>query len=334
MLYLTTRNKNEACTAHWTLHQDMASDGGAYIPMKLPCFSQQELLSLRENTFGQNVANILNAFFPAKLTGWEVEVLIGRTPVRLEQMNHRLLVAEVWHNLEKCFSYQISSLYARLAGTPEGAPTDWVKIAVRIAVLFGIYGLHLQAEAENSLSPLDIAVAAADFSAPMAAWYAREMGLPIGMIICGCEDNSAAWELLHNGTVTGVDSRLTAGTERLIQGALGFDEATRFADCCKKRSTYTLAEGAADILGGGMFAAVIGPKRIPSVMNSVYRTSRYILDPEAAAALGGLHDYRASRGESRLTLLLSEDSPLNAADAVSSATGLPVNALMDYVKLP
>lgn len=340
MLYLTSRNKNDAFTAHWTLRQDYSPDGGAYVPFKLPEFSKEDILLLKDKSFGQNVADILNLFFPAKLTGWDVDVLIGRMPVHLEQMNHRIIVAETWHNLENTFAHIVSGLYGRLSADTDTLPTEWAMIAFRIAVLFGIYGEIMRTGITADAAPLDIAVASGDFSGPMAAWYARAMGLPVGTIICGCGDSGAVWDLLHHGTistaaVTGASgSRLPMGIERLIHGTLGNDEAARFAQCCQNRSTYSVSEELAHTLSNAMFAAVVGEKRIHSVINSVYRTSSYVIDPVGAVAYAGLQDYRASTGESKLTLLLSDSSPLNHTDIVANAMGITADELKNRVKLP
>lgn len=336
MLYLTSRNKNDAYTAHWALTQDYSPDGGAYVPFKLPELSGEVILALKDKSFGQNVADILNLFFPAKLTGWDVDVLIGRAPVRFEQMNHRIVVAETWHNLDNDFTHVVAGLYGRLAESA-AVPTEWAQIAIRIAVLFGIWGELLSAEITDGTSTLDIAVASGDFDAPVAAWYAKAMGLPVGTIICGCADNGALWDLLHYGSLSAAaitDDRLATRIERLIHGILGLEEAARFAKCRESRSTYIVREDLTGALSQGIFAAVIGEERVKSVINSVYRTGTYMIDPVGAVAYGGLQDYRASTGESRLTLLLSDSSPMNQATLVANAMGITPSALNDRVKLP
>ena len=94
MLYVSTRNKMDSYTAYRTLHEEYAPDGGQFVPFRIPSFTNEEREALQEKSFSQIVADILNLFFAARLTGWDVECCIGRNPVRLERMNHRLIVAE------------------------------------------------------------------------------------------------------------------------------------------------------------------------------------------------------------------------------------------------
>ena len=46
---------------------------------------------------------------------------------------------------------------------------------------------------------MDISVVCGNFDLPMSAWYARAWGLPIGNIICCCNENGNLWNLIHHG---------------------------------------------------------------------------------------------------------------------------------------
>ena len=196
----------------------------------------------------------------------------------------------------------------------------------------------------NVNSIFDIALPAGDFSVPMAAWYAREMGLPIGTIICSCNENCAAWNLLHHGQMrTDIvaqptntpmcDVGVPASMERLIAAQLGTDEAKAFHAACSSGISYELDEDKIFDLRKGIFTAVVGQMRMESVIYNVYRTSTYLLDPYSALAYGGLQDYRCGAGEGRVTLLLTERSPVCAAATVAKAMGFTVQDLKDRLGL-
>ena len=98
MLYLTTRRKNDTHTAAVALSNDRGPDGGFYVPLKLPRLDQRQIRKLGENSFSQNVAEVINLFFGTKLDGWAIEFAIGRYPVKIHSIGSRELVAETWHN--------------------------------------------------------------------------------------------------------------------------------------------------------------------------------------------------------------------------------------------
>lgn len=345
MLYATTRSNAVVETAYKAIHLDCASDGGLFAPFRLPKLEKGDILALADRSFGQNMAEILNAFFGCSLTGWDVEFSVGRNPVKMHTITHRILIAEVWHNSQWKFDHAIRAVSDRLRKEGAGAPAaNWVNIAVRIAALFGVYGLLLTTKQVDIHTPLDIAVTSGDFASPMAAWYAREMGLPLGNIICGCNANGGVWDLLHRGEFSTGDIAAKTCTpeadivvprnlERLICGALGTEETLRYLDCCANGTVYAPAAMAFEALRKGMFAAVISDSRVKNIIHSVYRTSNYVFSPYAALAYGSLLDYRAKTGESRAALLLTERSPICDSDLVASALNVQVPELLKRISI-
>lgn len=330
MLYITTRNKHDPCTAVRTMNRERGSDGGLFVPFSMPIFEKEDIFALREKSFGQNAADILNRFFATKLTGWDVDISVGRYPVKIKSMNHRILVAELWHNMDWNFSRFVRTLSERIHPDGEliGQPTNWVNIAVRIAFLFGLFGELMKGEDIRADKPVNIAVTSGSFDVPMAAWYARQMGLPIGNIICGCNENGAPWDLLHRGeldtdalavsTATSeCDFAVPPDLERLICATLGQEEAMRYWWTCTEGGVYVPPEACLEDLRKGMFAAVVSQVRVDTIIPSVYRTNSYILDPYGALAYGALSDYRSRKGDSGTALLISERSPLCSTEAVA-----------------
>lgn len=327
MLYVTTSNKHDTYTVHHAMQKDRSEDGGLFQPFHLPTFSREELLDLSRQTFGQRVAQILNLFFSARLTGWDVDLCAGKNPIKLASLNHRILLAECWHNPEDTFARMEKSLCDRICGTDVEKPTAWMAIAVRIAVLFGICGELMAADALRPEKPLDVAVPAKDFTAPMAVWYARKMGLPIGNIICCCEEDSGLWELFYHGEVR-TECGMPENLERLINLTFGTEETLRYNEICRKGRTYATRPGTLEQLREGMYAYVVSPQRQNSLIPSVYRTGGTILGPESAMSYGGLLDYRAKTGESRPALLLAERSPALDKAAVAAAMDISEQELL------
>ncbi len=321
MLYAATRNKSNIETAYKSIHLDCTGDGGLFTPFRMPTFEQQDILAMKDRAFGQNMAQVLNTFFSAGLTGWDIEFAIGRAPVQLNTIPHRIYIAESWHNSQWRFDHVVQLLSDRLSGEESGgAPSNWVCIAVRIAALFASYAQMLTAGQIEHQEVFDVAVTTGDFAAPMAAWYARRMGLPVGNIICGCNDNGCVWDLLNHGQMTtgglavrtvtpDADFALPRNLERLVYETLGMEENLRYLQCCGTGSIYSVDELQLEQLRSGMFAAVISDSRVESIIHSVCRTSNYIFSPYAALAYGSLLDYRAKTGETRNVLLIAERSP-------------------------
>lgn len=342
MLYVTTRSKHDVVTAPVTLRQDRGSDGGSYIPFRMPVLESEQIHALPSKSFGENAADILELFFSVKLSGWDVEMAIGRRPCLLKPMNFRIVVAELFRNVDGDLNRVIRNLSEKIYPDGEiiGEPSEWSKLAVRIAFLFGIYGELRRNDLLSQNDKINVAVSVGDFSAPMAAWYAREMGLPINMIICGCNENGAPWELLHRGEMDGCASIVPTSTpecdygvhpnlERLICASCGHEETMRYCWSITEGGTYVPEPAVYEQIRSGMFAAVVSRVRVETIIPSVYHTNKYILDPYSALAYGALADYRARVGGSGLTLLLAEKSPLRNGQAVADAMGISAAELRE-----
>ena len=219
------------------------------------------------------------------------------------------------------------AIYEKLVGGPvrnQSVP-QWPRIAIRIAVLFGI-----AAElAKEGISCFDAAVPADDLELIFAVCYAKKMGLPVGTVLCGSGENSAMWELLRKGELC-TPHRLgdTAdGLEQLIFDLFGRDVCKKYAVCVRNGETFRITEEQKKTLNSQFFISVASKDRINALIKSVYRTGDFLLDPSTAVSYGALQDYRAKTGEGRMTLILADESPLKEADTICKATGLSVAQL-------
>lgn len=310
MLYVSTRNRTDSYTAHRALHEQHAADGGLFVPFQLPFIDEAEISRMHSRSFCENIADILNRFFSVQLTGWDIEFCIGRYPAKTVVLPRKITVAELWHNLSASYNQMEQAIYARLS--VESADKDvpeWVRIAIHIAFLFAAY---CATDAASISETVDLALESDGFTAPMAAWYARQMGLPIETVICACADFSEIWDILHKGNLNSLTTQAdSAGLERLIYVILGQEEAVRFYRAQKEHASYILDDQQRLLLSQGMFAAVVSNDRVHSVINSFYRSNQYIFDSNAAVSYAALQDYRSKTGESRNTILFSLDCPAN-----------------------
>lgn len=337
MLYVTTQNNRDAFTAQRALRENRCPDGGMYLPFRTPKFSPAEIDGLADKTFNQCVADILNLLFKTKLTGWDVDFCIGRYPVRLEELRHRIIMAETWHNPDWNYERMVNNLLDHLCGG-DAVPTDWAKIAIRIAILFGIFGELKRSGIETA----DVAVVSGDFSAPMSAWYARQWGLPIGNIICCCNENNNLWDLICHGqlrtdtlsiptVMPEADVALPADLERLIYESGGTGEVERYLDACRRGGMYCPNDAILSKIRKDLFVSVVSSGRIETTIPSVYKTHGYLMSPYSALTYAGLLDYRAKTGETRHAIVLAERSPACDAETVAGTLGIPLQMLETYL---
>ena len=335
MLYVSTRNKADTYTAHVALTKKFAPDGGWFAPFRIPVYEKQEIQALKEKTFNQIIAEVLNQFFSARLTTWDIDLTIGRGNVKTLYMNHRLMVTELWHNPVGDFVYILERLRGRLKQDGDVEITPWLKTAVWIATCFAVYGQLLSEQLLDAEDRFDVVVPADDVMMPVAAQYARKMGLPIHTIICSCSGESNLWDLIRRGTVStsSLSNDVASGIELLLYAVLGGRAAAAFTESHRNGRVFSVGETYLPVFTDGFYCTVAGDKRADSTINSFFRSNRYVIDPPAAICYSGIQDFRAGTGSGRLALLFSEHTPKDYMKQISDATGVPETVLIESVKI-
>lgn len=331
MLYVTTRNRKDAFTAFHTLNQDRGAADGLFVPMKFPVFTKEDWKNLSEMSFNQRVAEMLNLFLGTKLTSWDVDFSAGRYPVRLEELPYKIRMAELWHNVQGQYDNLEQKLRQLLEANAQ-ADGNWITVAIRMALLAGVI-----AEACET-GDVDIAMVGGDFSAPVSAWYLRKMGFPVGNIICCCNENKQLWDLLCHGQmrtddevqstlIPEADVVLPVNLERLLWDCGGESESMRYLEACSGGRVYTVSEAMLNALRKGLYVSVVSSARVENAIPNVYTSHKYLLTPASALAYSGLLDYRSKTGITRTAVVLCDNSPLRAVEAIAETMNLPQEAV-------
>ena len=167
----------------------------------------------------------------------------------------------------------------------------------------------------------------------MAAYYARQIGVPIGKLICASNENNVLTDFFKTGTydkkrefrVTtspSMDILVSSNLERLIFHLLGNDsvKTKELMQALIEKGEYTLEKADKAILD--LFAAGFATEEETAAeIKRVYTASRYIEDPHTAVASAVYHAYRKSSGDQSPTVIASTASPYKFPRVVVSAVG-------------
>ena len=342
MLYATTRSKVATYTAQRALKEERAPDGGFYIPTRFPYYDRDSLFSLLKEPAAQIVADLLNLFFKTDLGRLDVEFALGKRFFGLTDISHRIVIAELWRNSDWSFDALCRRLTQRLSvemGLTE--PGAWMRVACRIAVLFAILGELYKKELLPWFEVVDVAALTGNFETPFAVYAARKMGLPVGEIICCCNENSGVWDLINRAqmklnakvvpTMTPkCDMVVPQALEMLIRDKLEWDDVEEFLALQKKGGTYYLSAEEYRHFRYGISASVVGDSRVKLAIPNLYRTNGYILCPYSALVYTGLMDYRSRPGPRRTALMLTEYDPRESADTVIRSLAISDRELDDW----
>lgn len=291
------------------------------MPLNAPNLSTRELERLLRLPAGECMAQVLNLLLDTHLTGADVELCLGKRQVRVTDLGQKAYRLEYWHNPQGHVSSVAAGL-VRFLFKEDGEPAagSWAYVAAQMAVLFAAVGAFTKEGIACPGREVDVSAVAGDLSGIMSAWYARSWGLPIGTIICGCNENSGFWELLHHGQLRtdGVAVRtltpeadvvVPLGLERLIYAYGGQESVDTFLNCTRAGKTYIPENSLLEELRQGLYAGVVSKPRVRSTVAGVYRNRGCVLSDYDAIAYASLQDYRAQGGSGKPCFILSTKRP-------------------------
>ena len=343
MRYVTTRSDRESYTPHQAMTADRAPDGGWFLPEEAPVFTEELLRAGAGKSFNENVAAVLRLLFDGSLTGRDIDLVAGKAAVNLLPLNSHTHVVETWRNLDCDFAGYRDRLFNLMVRDPFTNPGQWFTLAVEIAVIYAVFAELAAAGKVSAEAPLDLAVPSFDFRLPMAARYARSWGLPIGTIICACNENNAPWCLLHQGELrtdvpvrsTGIpacDQAVPAGLERLIHSTLGMEEAGRWGACVAAGRLFTLEAAQQAALREGISVSVVSRRRMDFMLPNLFGAGGWHPDPYAAMAYTGLVDHRAAPGDTGMALVIAGENPVYSAGLLSGYLGIPAEQIRRIIE--
>ena len=185
---------------------------------------------------------------------------------------------------------------------------------------------------------INFTVPTGNFGNILAAYYAKQIGLPVGKLICASNENHVltdffkthVYDKKRSFKVTSspsMDILVSSNLERLIFHLLG-NNAEKTADLMKslnQHGQYELTDFDPAILE--LFAAEYATEaETTAEIKRVYEASNYVEDPHTAVASAVYQKYRTATGDETTTVVASTASPYKfpvvAVEAVMGQSGL------------
>lgn len=216
---------------------------------------------------------------------------------------------------------------------------NWGRLCPQIVYYFWSYAELLR---QGSLQPgesFNVVVPTGNFGNILAAYYAKEMGLPVGRLICASNSNKVLADVLATGiydrrrefvktTSPSMDILISSNFERFYYAMTGGDvEKVRsaYADLAEKGCFEADAEAFAKwqtLMSGGYATE----ERVAATIKKYFDEQGYALDPHTAVAVAVYEDYLAQSGDKRPVVVASTASPFKFGRAVLAALGETVAA--------
>ena len=187
---------------------------------------------------------------------------------------------------------------------------------------------------------INVDVPTGNFGNILAAYYAKEMGLPIAKFICASNDNKVLFDFFQTGTYDrkrefilttspSMDILISSNLERLIYRITGEDAAQTkaFMDALTTKGEYSITpemkEKLADFVGG--FAS---EEETHATIKEVYDKTGYIMDTHTAVASNVYYQKAAQTGVK--TVIASTASPYKFTRSVMDSIDEKYDSMTDF----
>lgn len=189
---------------------------------------------------------------------------------------------------------------------------------------------------------INVSVPTGNFGNILAAYYAKEMGLPIDKLICASNENNVLFDFFKTGeydknrelklTISpSMDILISSNLERLLYEISGSD-STKVAQMMKELSEggkYTLDEEMKSELLD-FYGNYTDEKETVDTIKEVYEKHGYVMDTHTAVAYCVYKKYIEQTGDDKITLIASTASPFKFTRSVASSLGIETDDKSDF----
>ena len=211
-------------------------------------------------------------------------------------------------------------------------------------VVYYVYA-YAQLVAKNEIKngdKINVVVPTGNFGNILAAFYAKNMGLPIAKLICATNDNKVLFDFFRTGTYDknrefiltnspSMDILISSNLERLIYRTAGNDEEKNselmreLTEDGKYTITDEMKENLKDFYGN--YAT---EKETAAFIKELYEKTGYIIDTHTAVAADVYKKYREETGDNTPSVIASTASPFKFTRSVMNAIDEKYDSMSDF----
>lgn len=189
---------------------------------------------------------------------------------------------------------------------------------------------------------INVVVPTGNFGNILAAFYAKQMGLPVHKLICASNENKVLYDFFSTGTYDrkrdfilttspSMDILISSNLERLIYRITGenAEKCASLMQALSQGGEYTITEemkaGLSDFYGN-----FCDEKETAETIHEIFEKSHYVIDTHTAVAAGVYKKYVKETGDTAPTVIASTASPYKFTRSVMDAISQGHENLDDF----
>ena len=209
---------------------------------------------------------------------------------------------------------------------------NWGRLAPQIVYYVSAYCDMVNNGSVNFGDKINVVVPTGNFGNILAAYFAKEMGLPINKLICASNANNVLTDFIETGvydrnrsfftTVSpSMDILISSNLERLLYILCGRDDNTvnEWFGKLKTDGKYEISDDVKAQIKDLFYAGCCDDVKTKETIHSTYENFGYLADTHTSVALNVCDAYIEKTGDTTPVIVASTASPFKFSKAVLSA---------------
>lgn len=209
---------------------------------------------------------------------------------------------------------------------------NWGRLVPQIVYYFSAYCDMLKNGRIAAGDKINIVVPTGNFGNILAAYYAREMGLPVNRLICASNKNRVLTDFFETGVYDvnrsfyttsspSMDILISSNLERLLFIASGYSDAfvrEMMADL-KSKGKYTMPADVMEKINSIFSAGCCDDEGTKDTIRNTFESHGYLCDTHTAVGINVYEKYTEASGDTTPTVIASTANPFKFSRSVLDA---------------
>lgn len=189
---------------------------------------------------------------------------------------------------------------------------------------------------------INVVVPTGNFGNILAAFYAKNMGVPIAKLICASNENKVLYDFFRTGSYDrnrefvltsspSMDILISSNLERLIYRIAGNDakKNSEFMTSLSQNGSYAISQEMKAQLGD-FYGNYASEQETANRIKELYEKTGYVIDTHTAVASAVYQKYKKETGDARQTVIASTASPFKFTRSVMNAVDAKYDSMTDF----
>lgn len=220
---------------------------------------------------------------------------------------------------------------------------NWGRLSPQIVYYISAYAELVKNEEIECGEKINIVVPTGNFGNILAAYYAKEMGLPVNKLICASNANNILTDFINTGvydrnrefytTVSpSMDILISSNLERLLYHLSDENDGliNEWFNSLKESGKYEITPEVKAKISDLFYAGCCDDKETKAAIKDCFDSYSYLMDTHTAVAYKVYGDYKKNTGDNTKTLIASTANPYKFGAAVFDALGGSAEGMNEF----